>query len=192
MQPSSNKSPKKFIVPVLVLLGIVFLAGVIYGYITSKETKEINEAFYKQVSSVDSVARFASGTLDPKIFETKEFQETGFRITGLLSTICDNIENKDFFPQSNIFKIVKSELDSIRAKIPEGSQTEYTYIYLPKVVQDTCSQRGSDYTDMLVSYIQTEGIVAADPNARKLLGEYIRELPDKFSGTLSKTATKEE
>ncbi len=190
MQPSSNKSSKKPLVIGLLTLLLLALAGGIYWYTKNEKTKVLDAGFAKVVSSVDTVQVLSTATLDPKVFETPEFKETSARVEGLLSTICDNISNKDLFPSSGIFKIVKSELDGIRTKMPESTRSTYTYVYLPGAVQTVCKTRGADYVDMLTSYVQTDGLVVADPNARKLLGEYIQSIPEKFTGTISKDSSK--
>lgn len=193
------KRPSKQVLYSAIAVAVLALAIIAGFYFRQKSGVEGPRQDY-----VDSVTKFVDvskqnqedfsnrAIQQDKTVSQKDFDKTDAALTSYVRTVCVSLPSKDTVIDTPLFRSVKSKFDQARDGIYKDNQEIFRYNRISRIVSAACPGKGSDYVDLVINYLQYEGILRPNPNARENLGKFLTNMPQTFpkvqSGALASDA----
>jgi hypothetical protein len=188
------KPSKKFLAVSAILLLLLGGGGGWY-FLRSQKTVD------KEARYVDAVTRFVDVSKTnqetysnqpvrtSKKFSESDFARTDAQLGSYVRTVCTTLPNKDTVIDTDLFRSVKKKFDEARDTVYADNKEVFRYNRISRIVSAACPEKGADYVDLVINYLQYEGILRPNPNARENLGKFVTNLPQTLpkvdSGTLA-------
>lgn len=170
-------------------LAVFVLALAIVAAFYFRQEKQIGN---QERSYVDSVTNFVdvskvgqenygnAAVQTGKKLSQKEFDLVDSQLTSYVRTVCSSLPNKDTVIDTPTFRSVKAKFDEARDGIYADNQEIFRYNRISRIVSAACPDKGTDYVDTVINYLQYEGVLRPNPNARENLGQFLVNLPQSF------------
>ena len=181
------KRPSNTVIRASIAVFVLVVAVLAAFYFRQEKKVEQHQANY-----IDAVTNFVdvsktgqqnysnAAVQTGKQYSQKDFDQTDAQLTSYVRTVCASLPNKDTVIDTPTFRSVKAKFDQARDGIYKDNQEIFRYNRISRIVSAACPDKGTDYVDTVINYLQYEGVLRPNPNARENLGQFLVNLPQSF------------